>query len=489
MAPSPTGEYHIGHIRTLLFNYAYAKNRGGKFVIRIEDTDQQRYIKEAALKILNVIKAYGFSWDEGPDIGGPFGPYTQSERIPLYKKYALELIEKGFAYYCFCGKDRLAEVRKKCEQEHKIPKYDRYCRNISLKDAEKRAEKEPFVIRLKVPDGEILEYEDLVMGKISINADNLDDQILIKSDGFPTYHLAVVVDDYLMQITHILRGAEWISSTPKHILLYRYFGWQMPQTGHLPVFLDPLGEGKMSKRKGSVSAQSFLDKGYLPEALLNFVALLGWSPKEGKDIFTLNEFIKNFDISDINKSNPTFNMDKLNYLNGYYIRNLDNNDLLMRLLTFDPNLKNTDKEKLKKIVALEKERLKTLGDFKDNTKFFFTDFEADTPTLKTLLVPAGRASEEILRHLTNLSNLLANIDPWNLENLKKLEVGIKDTAKKNNWKVIDAFSPIRVAVSGSLVSPPLFESMEILGKETTINRLKKAIDKLGEISQKAKIKS
>ncbi len=478
MAPSPTGQYHIGHIRTLLYNFAFAKKNGGRFIIRVEDTDRERYVDGAVERILAVIKDYGLVWDEGPDVGGPYGSYVQSERLKIYKKYALELVEKGFAYYCFCSKERLEEVRKDCNIKHKIPKYDRHCLNIPLEEAKKRASKEQFVIRLKIPDNEDLEYNDLVMGKVSINSENLDDQVLLKSDGFPTYHLAVVIDDHLMKITHIIRGSEWISSTPKHILLYKYLGWQMPQTAHIPVFLDPAGKGKMSKRRGSVSARSFLDEGYLPEALLNFIALLGWTHPGGREIFSLDEFIKVFDIKDVNKSNPVFDYDKLNYFNGYYIRKMSNEALYDRLIKFDPDLKNVDKERLKKIIALEKERLKTLGEFKENTKFFFMDFKTDTPTFKALLVPAGRTSEEILNHLTNLVDLFSNTKPWNLENLKKFEEKLRSRAKELGWKVIDVFLPIRVAVTGSLVSPPLFESMEILGKEKTLERITKCLKSL-----------
>ncbi|MFH1565686.1 MAG: glutamate--tRNA ligase [bacterium] len=479
MAPSPTGEYHIGHIRTLLFNYALAKKMKGKFIIRIEDTDRNRFVKGATERILNVIKAYGLSWDEGPDIGGSYGPYVQSERLEIYKKYALELIDKGFAYYCFCSEEKLNEIRKKSAQEHKIPKYDRHCRKMSLEEAKERAKKEPFVIRLKVPDNEVIEYTDLVMGKISINSDNLDDQILIKSDGYPTYHLAVVVDDHLMQISHVIRGSEWISSTPKHILLYKYFGWEMPQTGHITVFLDPSGEGKMSKRKGSVSAQSFLDNGFLPEAMLNFLALLGWSPKEGKEIFTLEEFIKNFDISDINKSNPIFDINKLKYFNGYYIRKLTNDELYNRLVVFDPSFEKLDKEMLKKVVSLEKERLKTLGEFKDLTNFFFSDITS-IEEIKNILIPKGRSLKEISEHLNSLIDVFSNIQPWDFNNLEKLEKSLKEKAVKLNWRVIDVFLPIRVAVTGSLVSPPLFETIEILGKEKTVERIKRAVEIINE---------
>jgi len=476
MAPSPTGEYHIGHIRTLLFNYAYAKKFEGKFIIRIEDTDRKRYVEGAVPRILDTIKSFGLEWDEGPDIGGPYGPYTQSQRLEIYKKYALELVEKGCAYYCFCSREHLDKVRKESLAKREIPKYNRYCRELSLDEAKKRAENEPFVIRLKVPDNEVLEYEDLVLGKIAINSDNLDDQVLIKTDGFPTYHLAVVVDDHLMRITDIIRGSEWISSTPKHILLYRYFGWQMPKTAHIPVFLDPLSKGKMSKRKGSVSAQSFLDRGYLPEAMLNFLALLGWSPTDGKELFSLENFVKNFDIKSVNKANPIFDINKLNYFNGYYIRALSDKELLAKMLNFNPELKKADREKLAKIVALEKERLKTLGEFESLTKFFFNDrFNISDRDFVELLVPKGIGPKDIISHLRNTSNLLENAELWNLSTLKKLEAKLKDKAGELGWEVINVFSPIRVAVTGSAISPPLFESMEILGKEKTVGRIRNGI--------------
>src|SRR3990167_6673644 len=327
MAPSPTGEYHIGHIRTVLYNYAFAKKNNGKFVIRIEDTDRERFVEGASDRILQVIKDYGFSWDEGPSF--------QSQRLEIYKKHALELIEKGNAYYCFCSEERLTKLRE--DQKAKgMPstKYDKKCLLLSKDEVKSNLnEGLKYVIRLNVKPNEVIKWKDEVFGEIEINSNDLDDQVLLKSDGFPTYHLAVVVDDHLMEITHVIRAEDWISSTPKHILLFRYFGWQLPVFVHGPLLRNP-DQSKLSKRKNPVWVSWYKEQGFLPEAVLHYLALMGWSHPDGKDIFSESEFIDKFNLEDLKAVGPAFDLTKLEWLNGEYIRKSQNSKLKSQIRDF-----------------------------------------------------------------------------------------------------------------------------------------------------------
>jgi len=336
IAPSPTGEFHIGSMRTLLYNYAFAKKNGGRLVLRVEDTDRERFVEGSLERALQVIKDFGLNWDEGPEVGGPCSPYFQSQRLKLYKKYAAQLIEQENAYYCFCTKERLDQMRKLQQEAHlPVTKYDGFCLKLTPEQVKDNLEKNlPYVIRLKVPQDRILVFNDIILGRIEFPTGDVEDQILLKSDGFPTYHLAVVVDDHLMEITHILRGSEWLASVPKHMLIYEYLGWEMPATGHLPN-LKEVGAGrKMSKRVGDVAAAEFLKNGYLPEALLNFIMLLGWNPGTEREIFSLDEFIKAFSLERIHKSDlVAFDREKLLWFNGYYIRQLSGEELYERLVS------------------------------------------------------------------------------------------------------------------------------------------------------------
>lgn len=468
MAPSPTGELHVGSFSIILKNYAFAKKHGGQFVLRVEDTDKVREVAGAKDRLLKTIKAYGLSWDEGPDIGGPHAPYTQSERLDLYTKKANELVESGHAYHCFCSKERLEAVREKAREEKKPPKYDRHCRNLSKEEVEEKLSSGgDFVIRLTVPDNRSIVYTDLIRGDIEVNSDIIDDQVLLKSDGFPTYHLAVVVDDHDMEISHIMRGEEWLSSTPKHILLYEAFGWTPPVFAHIPIYLNPNGKGKMSKRKGDVSAQSFLDKGYLPEALLNFFMILGWTPKDQRDIITLEEYINEFDPKDISKKSVAFDIDKLNWLNGMYIRKMwdeDKPELVSRLEEFMPD--DFPQAKLDQILPLIYERLERLSDIEELSNFFYRDIEID----KSLLLK--KADQELVsKQLDELFNGLNEIE-WNTTKIEKV---IRDLQVKNEYKKNQYFMMVRIAVTGKKATPPLFETMEVLGKELTLKRLKTAL--------------
>ncbi|MBU0576222.1 glutamate--tRNA ligase [Patescibacteria group bacterium] len=465
MAPSPTGEYHVGHIATLLKNYAFAKKHGGKFVLRIEDTDRVRYTEGAVDKILQVIRDYGLDWDEGPDKGGPFAPYTQSERLDIYQEKAQELIKKNQAYYCFCSKERLEEVRDQQRANKQPPKYDRHCLNLSQKDVEtKLAAGESFVIRLRVPDDKQIKFTDLLRGEITVNSNEVDDQVLVKSDGFPTYHLAVVTDDHLMKISHILRGEEWISSTPKHALLYQAFGWQPPIYAHIPVFLNPDGKGKMSKRKGTVSAQSFLDQGYLPEAMLNFFMILGWAPDDQREILSLDEYVGEFDPENISTKSVVFDFKKLRWMNGVYIRKLNFSQLKQRIKPFLPN--DFPKEKLDLILPLVQERLETLAQLEELTQFFYRDIELDRDTLlkKT-------DQETVLEQLDKTQESLSSLTKWSVESVEK---AIRSLQEDNNWEKGQYFMMLRLAVTGRKISPPLFETIHALGLEITRERLAKA---------------
>lgn len=469
MAPSPTGEYHIGHIRTVLYNYALAKQNQGEFIIRIEDTDQTRLVPGALDRILQDIKDYGIKWDEGPKIGGPYGPYIQSQRLEIYQKYAQKLIDKKQAYYCFCTKDTLSEMRTKQKEQGQVPKYDRRCLHLTTEEIEEKLKKhQPHVIRQKLPDNQTIKFNDLVMGEISINTKDLDDTILLKSDGYPTYHLAVVVDDYLMKITHILRGSEWISSTPKHILLYQAFNWTPPQFAHLPVFLNPNGKGKMSKRHGSVSARSFLEQGYLPEALLNFLMLLGWAPSNDKEIFSLKEFVQAFEIRKVNTSNPTFDIQKLKHFNMHYIKKLSNQDLAHKLKNFAP--KQATGTQLIKLAPLVKERMKTLSEFTEMTKFIFNDIQT----------PETGWKEHARNNLNKALEIIKNTQEkhWNTEYLTEQ---FMSAIEVNQWKTSHFFMNLRLAISGQKITPPITESIVILGQPTAINRIKSAIQKLTDM--------
>lgn len=465
MAPSPTGEYHVGHIATLLKNYAFAKKHGGQFVLRIEDTDQERKVEGAVERIMSVIKAYGLDWDEGPDKGGPYAPYTQSERLPLYKAKAEELVAKGQAYYCFCTSERLERIREAQRAANQPPMYDKHCRHLDPAEALRRVEAgESYVIRLAVPENETIRFTDLIRGEIEVASNSVDDQVLLKSDGFPTYHLGVVVDDYEMQITHVMRGEEWISSTPKHMLLYQAFGWQPPIYAHIPVFLNPDGKGKMSKRKGTVAAQSFLDDGFLPEAMLNFFMILGWTPKDQREILTLDEYIQEFDPAEISAKSVVFDLAKLRWINGMYIRKLSPTELKQRLTPFLPT--DFPAAQTDRIISLVAERLERLGEIEELTSFFYRPVTVDPTLLHKKAEPAVVAEQ-----LQTTSAALSVLTTWESS---QLESCIRDLQAQHNWPKSQYFMMLRVAVTGRTATPPLFETMAIIGQSEVLSRLEAA---------------
>lgn len=478
MAPSPTGEFHIGGMRTLLYNYAYAKAQGGKFVLRIEDTDRERFVEGAMERTYQVIKDYGLSWDEGPIVGGPYEPYVQSQRLELYKKYALELAQKGHAYYCFCTKERLDEMRKKQQEEHlSVTKYDGHCLNLTPDQvAENLKSGIPYVIRLKVPKGRVVSYDDMFLGQIDVPSADIEDQILLKSDGFPTYHLAVVVDDHLMGITHILRGREWLPSTPKHVLLYEFFGWEMPKTGHFPVLKEVGSTKKMSKRFGDVTAAEFLKNGYLPEALLNFIMLLGWNPGTETEIFSLEEFIRAFSLDRVHKTDlVAFDRDKLLWFNGYYIRQCSESVLYDKLSAWaekwgvDLTMELADRGRAKKVLALVKDRMKTLVEFKTLVEYFYIEPKVDVKAF------SSDSGDEWKSILTGLAGKFAGVkeSSWTKENLDTLA---HDFCKTTDYSTKEVFMTLRVAVTGQTATPPLFDVLELLGKQSTQSRIKSVLE-------------
>jgi len=464
IAPSPTGELHIGTLRTLLYNYALARKYNGQFIFRLEDTDQKRYVAGSEERLMEMTKEFGLNWDEGPDIGGPYGPYVQTERLEIYNKYIKELIDKGFAYYCFCTEERLTEMREAQKAAKQIPRYDQHCLHLSKDEIQKNLDnKIPYTIRLVVPKNETIVFEDIIRGKIKFNTNEVDDQVLIKSNGIPTYHFAVVIDDHLMNITHIFRGEEWITSTPKQILLYRYFGWEVPNIAHLTVILNPDGRGKLGKRSGSTHARSFLEDGYLPEAILNFLMLLGWNPGDNQEFFTLEQFVKAFSLERLHKKSPIFDRKKLDYLNGYYLRQKTDEQLFDLFKKFLPQASD---DQIKILVPVLKERIVKLSDLSVQTKFLFEDVEYD----KDLLLKKGTTAVLAKEMLIKTKELLSDFT--------SIQDKISNLIKENNWNVGEFFMVFRVAICGSAFTPPVIECLPALGQEKTLHKLDLAIAKL-----------
>ncbi len=479
-APSPTGYLHIGGLRTALFAYLTAKSQGGSFILRIEDTDQKREVPGAVGKLIEIIDWAGLKFDEGPQIGGSHGPYVQSERLEIYNKFAAELVAKGQAYRCFCTPERLNKMREEQQARKLPPRYDRRCRDIDAQDAAKRAEAgEKFVIRQKMPlRAEVIAHDEL-RGDIKFQSGELEDHVLIKSDGFPTYQFAVVVDDRLMEITHVIRGEEWIPSFPKNLLLYRSFGWEAPKFVHLPLTLNKTG-GKLSKRQGDVSVEDFRAKGYLPEALVNFCALLGWHAKGDKEIFTLDELTHEFDYRSIGTSPAVFDTDKLDYLNGYYIRQKSVAELTESCGPFlRENLKRTsDKsrqsaEYINKVIALEQERLKRLDEIGELTEYFFVD-ALDYPG--ELLVWKKMTAGQVKPSLETITELLEKVpeESWTRQSI---EDAVVSYLKAKDLKIGEYLWPMRVALTGRAASPGPFEVAEVLGKKLALRRVETAIHK------------
>ncbi|HEY89703.1 MAG TPA: glutamate--tRNA ligase [Thermoflexia bacterium] len=480
-APSPTGNPHIGNIRTVVFNWLFARQNNGKFILRIEDTDRSRYTPNAVQIIEESLRWLGLDWDEGPDIGGPYGPYTQSKRLPLYQEKVNELLEKGWAYRCNCTPERLKAV-KEMQRAAGVdtPMYDGHCRDLPPGAI---SPDEPHVIRLKVPrEGETI-VPDMLRGAVTFENQRIDDQILLKSDGFPTYHLAVVVDDHLMQISHIIRADEWLSSTPKHVILYQAFDWTPPTFVHVPLVMGKDGQ-KLSKRHGAVSVADFRQQGYLPEAVLNFLAMLGWAPGEGdeREIFTREELLATFELSRVKLSSAVFSYDKLDWINGVYIRNMEKSELLKRLVPFwqaaglvPSPVPSEMFETLAQVVPLIQERLKRLKDVVELTDFIFTEIE--TPPAEKLVgkkMTPLESLEAVQAMQTVLSNLV-NFDA------ATMEPPLRQLAQDLGLKAGQLFNIMRVATSNKRVAPPLFGSIEAIGRKRTLQRLSRAEEALTQL--------
>jgi glutamyl-tRNA synthetase len=451
-----------------LFNYAFAKSNGGKFILRIEDTDRARSTSESEQAIYEALKWAGIPWDEGPDVGGSCGPYRQSERLDIYKRHCAELVEKGHAYPCFCTAERLTELRKQ-QSAAKVPNpgYDGLCAGLSKDEAARRiAAGEPHVVRLKVPkEGECV-FRDRIRGEVKIPWAQVDQQVLMKTDGYPTYHLAVVVDDHLMKITHVIRGEEWISSTPKHVLLYECFGWQVPEFVHLPLLRNP-DKSKLSKRKNPTSIIYYRDSGFLPEALLNYLGLMAYSMPDGREIFSLSDMVASFDIGRISMGGPIFDLQKLTNFNGQYMRKMTPDQLMERARAWKVN-----EDAWRKIVPLAQPRLNRLTDLVPMSAFLFADkVEYDSAALIT----ADLDLERTAKLLKIAQWALGRLPKWDRQSIQAV---FSQMAEKEKLKMKNLMTPFFVAMSGSVVSLPAFESMEILGLDMVLRRIQYALETL-----------
>lgn len=498
-APSPTGGLHLGGVRTVLFNYLFAKQQGGNFILRIEDTDQNRYVEGAEQYIIDCLQWCGLNADEGPHAGGPFAPYRQSERKNIYRQYADQLIEKGLAYYAFDTTTELEEMRTKFKaDDNPQPQYNYVLRekmrnSLTISEGECRQlikEEIPYVIRIKMPQNEEIAFTDMIRGEVHFNSNLVDDKVLLKADGMPTYHLAVVVDDYLMKITHAFRGEEWLPSAPVHILLWRYLGWEdaMPQWAHLPLILKPDGHGKLSKRDGDrlgfpVFAMDwkdpksgelntgFKEKGFLPDAFVNMLAMLGWNDGSGQEIFTLNELIEKFSIDRIHKGGAKFDYDKAKWFNHEWIKRTGDEQLTDMLLQLWKDKDVTaERSYITKVISMVKERCFLLTDFWDQCLFFFK-----TPATYDIVSVKAKWNDDkklFFEEFINEINQLNNFDALTIE------ARFKDLAIQKNIKAGELLSPFRIMLVGGKFGPPVFEIASTIGKEQTMERIKKLLFEL-----------
>lgn len=479
-APSPTGYLHIGGLRTALFNYLYAKHNGGKFILRIEDTDRTRFVEGALENLIEVLGWAGLNHDEGPKIldgkikeEGEFGPYIQSERVKdgLYQKYAKQLIDEGKAYYCFCSMDRLTELREAQKERGETPRYDGHCKNLSKEEIEKKiAAGEEYVIRLKLPENTDITFDDRIKGKITINTDELDDQVLIKSDGFPTYHFAVVIDDHMMGITHVVRGEEWISSTPKHIYLYDCFGWEKPEYVHLPTVLGQ-DHKKLSKRNGDVSVELFINKGYLKDALINYISLLGWSPKGNEEILSMEELIKEFDFDRVVNTGGIFDEKKLDWVNQQYVQKLSVEEcteyIKRELIKNEIISEDYPEEKLELVTKTYQNRIERFNQIPEMTGHLFCKAEDLKFSDEAKEVLATETAEKLVDLFVEKIDLNGGLD----EDLAKTVV--KSIQKETGIKGKELWFPIRAAVVGETSGPDFTNTLLILGEEEIKNRIER----------------
>jgi glutamyl-tRNA synthetase len=478
-APSPTGKIHAGNIHTAVFDYLLARHTGGKFIIRIEDTDVERKEEGAVELMLEAMKWLGLDWDEGPGVGGPYGPYTQSQRLHLYKEAAEKLVAQGNAYHCYCTQERLEAMRKDQTDRKLAPGYDRTCRDLTKEQcAEKEARGIKSVIRFKVPEVGQTKFHDVIYGDVAFENNTIDDFIILKTDGYPTYHLASVVDDTAMKITHVIRGEEWISSTPRHLLMYQAFGYTPPQYAHMPLIVGN-DRAKLSKRRGAISILEYRERGYLSEALFNFLVLMGWSLDDKTEIMTRRQMIENFSLERIGKTPSVFNQEKLDWMNGVYIRNMSVEDLTQKSLPFmekglPPGIERPlNADYVRKIMPLVQPRVTTLVQTATYADFFFLDDLQHDPqkfvdkkTDAATALKALKAAEEKLSSLDSFDRVL-------------LESTLRQLAEVLGIKAGQLFNVLRVATTARDATPPLFETMEVLGKDRCLKRIKAALVKLG----------
>ena len=483
-APSPTGALHIGGLRTALYNFLFARQKGGVFILRIEDTDRERYVADAEQYIKDSLTWCGMTYDEGPDQNGPFFPYHQSQRQDIYRAHIQELIDNGYAYYAFDTRDELDQMRTRlATKENPSPRYDGTVRNdmvnsftLSDEEVQGRLERgDPYVVRMRVPEDETIEFVDLIRGTVRFESKEIDDQILLKSDGMPTYHLANVVDDHHMGISHVVRGEEWLPSTPKHILLYQFFGWDPPELAHLPLILSPTG-GKLSKRRADkmgipINVLEYREAGYEPEALVNFLAFLGWNPGTDEEMFSLEELVSSFSIERIGSSGVQFDIEKLNWYNQQHLRRMDLSELSRRTLPYFVEAGiDVDEGYLESVLTLMRERLTLAKDLLSEGLLFFRDpMEYDEKGVKKRW---KSDTGELLRLYTDSVNEADAFDA------PTLEILLKETAETHAVGLGKIMAPLRIALSGRTHGPDLYQTMEILGKETTIRRIQKAVESL-----------
>ena len=482
-APSPTGYLHIGGLRTALYNYLFARSRGGTFVLRIEDTDRTRFVSDAEQDIISSIRWAGLDYDEGPDVDGPQGPYRQSERRLQYEQAAERLVELGHAYYAFDTAEELERMRQRLQADgNPSPSYDvgsrstmRNSLTLGASEVESLLSKgEPYVVRLKVPEGETLSFVDAIRGEVSFESTEIDDQVLVKSDGMPTYHLANVVDDHAMEITHVIRGEEWLPSTPKHILLYRYLGWTPPQMAHLPLILSPTG-GKLSKRKADaqgipVLVRDYISSGYEPEALVNYLAFLGWNPGTEQEIFTIDELAAAFSLERVGQSGVQFDADKLRWMNEQHLRGLDDKELLARVR---PSLSDeglaANEDYLSQVLELMRDRISLSTDLSDSRYFFEDPKEYDDAGVRK------RWKDDSATLLTAYADALDQVATFDAAST---EESLREIAEQNEAGAGRIIHPVRLALTGVTFGPGLFELMELLGRETCVRRIRRAVERI-----------
>ena len=471
-APSPTGHLHIGNARTALFNYLFARSQGGKFIIRIEDTDRKRNIEGGEQSQLNYLKWLGIDWDESVDVGGEYGPYRQSERNDIYKTYYEELLEKGLAYKCYCTEEELEKEREEQAARGEMPRYSGKCRNLTKEEQEKlEAEGRQPSIRFKVPQGEVIRFDDIVKGEISFETDGIGDFVIVKKDGTPTYNFAVAVDDYLMKMTHVLRGEDHISNTPKQIMIYNALGWDIPAFGHMTLIVNE-SRKKLSKRDESIIQfiEQYEELGYLPEALFNFITLLGWSPVGEEELFTKEQFIEIFDVNRLSKSPAVFDTHKLKWVNNQYVKKLDLDQVieltvphLQKAGKVSEELTGSEQEWVRKLISLYQEQLSYGAEIVELTELFFKDDIQYNREARTVL-----EEEQVPEVLRVFAEKLEQLDSFTADEIK---ASIKAVQKETGHKGKKLFMPIRVATTGQTHGPELPQSIELLGKDTVLKRL------------------